>query len=90
MALALSIPRHGAVHIGERRITVVATQLSVRIQLDDGKEFELSEESLCEVLPGVRIGLGLRSTKSRPRLTIEAPRGIAIWRDVHIPTLADL
>ena len=59
MPLSLTIPLHGSVHIGDRKLEIVSTSLLVRARLDDGAEFDLSGHTIAEILPGIRVGLDL-------------------------------
>jgi len=90
MPLSLTIPRHGGVHIGDRKLEIVSTNLLVRVRLDDGSEFALSDHTMAEILPDIRVGLTPSSTRTKVCLAIEAPRTVPIRRVVPKPSLDDL
>lgn len=90
MPLCLTIPCHGHMHIGDRTLEIVSIGLLVRVRLDDGAEFELSDHKMAEILPGIRVGLTPSSTRAKVCLAIEAPRKVPIRRMVPTSSLDDL
>lgn len=84
MALILGVQRGSRIYIDDEPMDVVSAQgyKSIVVKVG-GQEFTLTPSEATEVLPSVRISVGMPKqpkTHSYSRLVIEAPEHITILR----------
>ena len=83
MALNLVIKEGRRVYVGDRFLTVVKTlsKFHMVLSTDDGREFNLTDESSVEVFPAVWISVGMKSAPGMASIAFEAPDHIMILRE---------
>ncbi len=85
MALVLTIPKGNHVFVGDRKVSVeqIKSETQVVLRVHDrfmDKLVEVDTTSSVEILPKVRVSVGLWGTLTHAKLAFEAPREIRIMR----------
>lgn len=80
LSLGVSVGRKIAVGASVLEIRAIPDPTQMIIAVDGGKEIAVSDDAAnaVQVLPGVRVFVGLDTNGNRNRLAFEAPKSIPI------------
>ena len=85
MALILSLREGEQFCVGGIPVEVpcIYSDRHFTVQTEDGKEFDVTDDKMVEVMPDVYVSVGAQYDEGLARVAIEAPRDILILREKH-------
>lgn len=83
MALILTMRKGECFYVEDSRVEVTSVEGDDHFVLrdDKGREYDITDDKMTEIMPNVLVSVGSRGTEGTARVAIEAPRTIMILRE---------